>query len=93
MRFTIEQIFLDTTRAARPVTEPQYHLVEAEDVDDALQAFLTLSSASLVGTVQKLPGRHAVATARTTEDVVFTLNILPGSDVFRAIEARRDTPH
>jgi hypothetical protein len=32
--------------------------------------------------VQKFPGFQAVATARN-EDVVFTVNVLPGSDMFR----------
>ena len=83
MLFTVEQIFLANPRIARPLAEPQYHVVEADDVDTAVGTFLTSSSASLVGSVQKLPGAHAVATARTSDDVVFTINVLPGSDVFR----------
>lgn len=81
MRFTVEQIFLTDPRASEPAATPQYHLVEADSVDAALAQFLQSSSATLVGAVQKFPGFQAVATART-DDVVFALNLLPGSDVF-----------
>jgi hypothetical protein len=82
VRFTLEQIFLASPRGAPPVDTPQYHLVEADTVDAALAEFLASSSATLVGSVQKFPGFQAVATARN-EDVVFTVNVLPGSDLFR----------
>jgi hypothetical protein len=81
VRFTVEQIFLATPRAAPRADTPQYHLVEADDVETALAVFLETSAATLVGSVQKFPGSHAVATARA-EDVVFTVNLLPGSDMF-----------
>src|SRR5688572_21259944 len=82
MRFTIEQIFLASPQRPRAAEPPEYHLVEASDVDGALADFLAASSATLVGTVQKYPGFQAVATART-DDAVFTVHLLPGSDVFR----------
>lgn len=80
VRFTVEQIFLTTPRAPGP-RYPEYHLVEADTVDAALEGFLSTASATLVGEVQKFPGFQAVATARA-EDSVFTLNLLPGSDIF-----------
>lgn len=82
VRFTIEQIFLADPRGVYPERELHYHLVEADTVDSALAEFLRSNEATLVGTVQKYPGLHAVATARTSERV-FTLNLLPGSDTFR----------
>lgn len=82
MRFTVEQIFLTKPGEEGPAETPRYHLIEAEDVDTALADFLSSSSATLVGSVQKFPGFQAVATARA-EDIVFTINLLPGSDVFR----------
>lgn len=80
VRFTVEQIFLTTPRAAGP-RYPEYHIVEADTVDAALEGFLSTASATLVGEVQKFPGFQAVATARA-EDAVFTVNLLPGSDIF-----------
>lgn len=88
MRFTVEQVFLANPRIARPAAEPQYHVVEADDAETALGMFLATHSASLVGSIQRLPGAHAVATARSCDDVVFTINVLPGSDIFR----RKQTP-
>ena len=85
MRFTVEQVFLTNTHGASPGDPPQYHLVEADDVDTALAQFLASSSATLIGTVQKFPGLHAVATARA-EDRIFTVNLLPGSDTFHRRE-------
>jgi hypothetical protein len=81
VRFTVEQVFLTTPRADQPPRHPEYHLVEADTVDAALARFLASSSATLVGEVQRFPGYQAVATARA-EDVVFTVNLLPGSDIF-----------
>lgn len=82
MRFTIEQIFL-TGSDGRPARERlEYHLVEAETVDDAVTRFLHESDATLLGSVQKFPGFHAVATARVGE-TTFTIQLTPGSDDFR----------
>jgi hypothetical protein len=82
MRFTVEQVFLPSSRDARPAPRPAYHVVEAETVDAALDDFLRSCSATVIGPVQKYPGFHAVATARAA-DQVFTVNLLPGSDTFR----------
>lgn len=79
MRFTLEQIFL-TGADSRRTGAPQYHVVEADDVDSALASFLHSASATLV-TVQKYPGLQAVATARAGE-AVFIVNVLPGSDTY-----------
>jgi len=81
VRFTVEQVFLTDARGERVASDPQYHLVEADTVDTAIADFLHSSGATLVGTVQKYPGFHAVAVARTS-DTVFTMNLLPGSDTF-----------
>jgi hypothetical protein len=81
VRFTVEQIFLTTPRAGQPARHPEYHVVEADTVDAALEGFLSTASATLVGEVQKFPGFQAVATARA-EDTVFAVNLLPGSDIF-----------
>jgi hypothetical protein len=81
MRFTVEQIFLTTPRTGEPAPHPCYHIVEADTVDAALASFLSNTSATLVGEVQKFPGLQAVATARA-EDSVFAVNLLPGSDIF-----------
>jgi len=80
MRFTLEQIVLTDAGGRRTGGIPQYHLVEAEDVDSALASFLHSASATLV-TVQKYPGLQAVATARAGEEV-FIVNVLPGSDTY-----------
>lgn len=82
MRFTVEQVFLTDGNGEPAAYPPDYHVVEAESVDDALAHFLDTQSASLVGAVRKYPGFQAVATARSAERV-FTLNLLPGSDTFR----------
>jgi hypothetical protein len=81
VRFTVEQIFLTTPRGDQPPPHPEYHIVEADTVDAALEGFLSNTSATLVGEVQKFPGFQAVATARV-EDTVFAVNLLPGSDIF-----------
>jgi hypothetical protein len=85
MRFTVEQVFLTSPRSVAPVRAPEYHLVEADTVDAALGDFLAASSATLVGAVRKFPGSHVIATARAA-DVVFTINVLPGSDTFHRQE-------
>lgn len=79
MRFTIEQQFLKAASRKQASPPVEYHLVEADTLDAALDAFLSEFSASLIGTVQKFPGLEAVATARTA-DAVFTVHLMPGSD-------------
>ena len=75
-------LWLCTDRDGRGTGDaPQYHLVEADDVDGALAVFLQSSGATPL-TVQKYPGLQAVATARAGE-TVFIVNVLPGSDTFQ----------
>ena len=81
MRFTVEQVFLASPRESTAAA-PAYHVVEAETVDAALNDFLSSTSATLIGDVQKFPGFQAVATARASEQV-FTIHLQPGSDMFR----------
>ncbi len=83
MRFTIEQLCI-TDAGGKPVrgaSAPVYHVVEAESAPQALDAFLARQDATVIGSVQVLPGFHAVATARC-ELVVFTIHVMPGSDGF-----------
>jgi hypothetical protein len=82
VRFTIEQIFLSDATGLRSTTDARYHIVEADTVDTALAEFIRAEDATLLGSIQKYPGFQAVATARTDE-TVFTVNLLPGSDTFR----------
>ena len=88
MRFSIEQIFL-TDSSGKPLGPPAaaYHVVNADTLDAALASFLREQQASLIGTIQKLAGAHAVATAQQ-ERTVFTVHIAAGSDSF-AIQKRR----
>lgn len=82
MRFTIEQIYL-TDGEGRPAPHRvERHLVEAENVDSALDEFLRSSDATLVGSIEKFPGFHAFAKAKSGTSV-FTLQLLPGSDSYR----------
>lgn len=82
MRFTVEQIFL-TDGDGRPAPHRiEFHVVDAESVDTALEQFLRNANATLVGSIEKYPGFHAFAKARTGT-ALFTLQILPGSDGFR----------
>ena len=84
MRFTIEQIYL-TDDEGRPAPQRvEFHLVEAENVDTALADFLRNSDATLVGSIEKFPGFHAFAKAKTGTSV-FTLQLLPGSDSYRRV--------
>jgi hypothetical protein len=84
VRFTVEQIFLTDGRGRRAEVPPKYHLVEGASVDEVLAGFLNECSATLVGTVEKYRGAYATATARTDE-AVFTLHVLPGSDTFHLV--------
>src|SRR5215212_6868845 len=77
VRFTIEQMFL-TDEDGRPAPHRvEFHLVEADTVDTALDDFLRESEATLVGTIEKFPGFHAFAKARAGTSV-FTVQLLPG---------------
>jgi len=82
VQFTVEQIFL-TDDDGRPAPHRvEFFLVEAENVDNALQDFLNRSHATLVGQIEKFPGFHAFAKARAGT-TMFTIQLLPGSDGFR----------
>lgn len=83
MRFAIEQNFL-TDSSGRPIGQTPvvaYHVVDAETLETALGWFLDDQQASLIGTVQRLAGAHAVATAQQAR-TVFTIHIAAGSDIF-----------
>lgn len=82
VRFTIEQIFLTDPEGRPAPHRVEFHLVEADSVDSALDEFLRSSDATLVGTIEKFAGFHAFAKARTGT-AVFTLQLLPGSDSYR----------
>ena len=84
MRFTIEQIYLTDDEGRPAPHRVEFHLVEAENVDSALDDFLRASDATLVGSIEKFPGFHAFAKAKTGTSV-FTLQLLPGSDGYQRI--------
>lgn len=85
MQFSVEQIFL-TDSSGKPlgsIPAAAYHVVEAESLDGALASFLRHQQASLVGTIQRLAGAHAVATAQQARSV-FTIHVIAGRDQFTA---------
>jgi len=84
VRFTIEQIYLTDDEGRPAPHRVEFHLVEAESVDSALGDFLRRSDATLVGSIERFPGFHAFAKAKTGTSV-FTLQLLPGSDSYRRI--------
>jgi uncharacterized protein YbjT (DUF2867 family) len=94
MRFSIQQMFL-TDSSGKPlgIRPPMaFHVVEAENLDAALSAFLSGQLASLVGTVLRLPGSQAVATAQQAQ-TIFTIDVTPTSDTFsRARRADEKRP-
>ena len=81
LKFRVEQIFLtDEEGKVTPVGQNRvFHLLEANNVDDALYAFVEKDGAEIVGEVMKLPGFQAIATARR-KNWVYTLQLLPVSD-------------
>ena len=72
-----------------PPSEKQATLDHFFPIDAALQDFLALSAATLIGNVLKYPSSHAIATARAG-DTVFTVEIMPGTDAHRRAMPRRD---
>ena len=83
LKFRVEQVFL-TDETGKVLSVPQtrqYHVLEAETVDEALFAFVRTDGAEIVGDVLKLPGLQAVATARRRQHV-YTLQINPASERF-----------
>jgi hypothetical protein len=83
MRFSIEQNFL-TDASGKPLGETPavaYHVVDADTLEAALSSFLRDQQATVIGSVQKLAGAHAVATAQQAR-TVFTVHVAAGSDSF-----------
>ena len=82
MKFRVEQVYL-TDEAGKVVSIPQdrqYHVLEADTVDEALFAFIRQDGAEIVGEVLKLPGLQAVATVRRQQHV-YTLQVNPASEL------------
>lgn len=79
MRFTIEQRHL-TDDTGKPIgrTAVQFHVFDADTLDDALDRFVVGNEAEVVGSVLKFPGLRAMATIRKS-DGVFTLQFTPAS--------------
>ena len=80
MRFTIEQRHL-TDGGGKPIAADgavSFHSCEAESADDAVQQFVLLDGAEIIGNVLKFPGFQAVATVRK-ESGVYTLQVTPAS--------------
>jgi hypothetical protein len=88
MRFTVEQMVI-TDADGKPVAdrETTYHVVEADTLGEALTSFLSAHDAEMMGTIQRFHGAQATATGRQGL-MVFTLHLMPGSDVFRGNSAR-----
>ena len=80
MRFTIEERHL-TDGEGKPVAAPgavEFHLFDAESVDDAVRLFVKEDNAEVIGNVLKFPGFQAVATVRKATGV-YTLQFTPAS--------------
>lgn len=80
MRFTIEERHL-TESDGRPVTATnavEFHLFDAETVDDAVRLFIKKDQGEIIGNVLKFPGFQAVATVRKASGV-YTLQFTPAS--------------
>jgi hypothetical protein len=84
IRFTVEERHLTDTDG-RPVTGPDglaFHTFEAENIDDAVDLYMTKDGAELIGDVLKFPGFQAVATIRKPSGV-YTVQFTPASQGFR----------
>ncbi len=80
MRFTVEERHL-TEADGRPVATPnavEFHLFDAESVDDAVRLFIKKDQGEIIGNVLKFPGFQAVATVRKSTGV-YTLQFTPAS--------------
>ena len=80
MRFTSEERHL-TEADGRPVSAPdavEFHLFDAESVDDAVRLFIKKDEGEIIGNVLKFPGFQAVATVRKASGV-YTLQFTPAS--------------
>ncbi|HYH10141.1 MAG TPA: hypothetical protein VEK11_24045 [Thermoanaerobaculia bacterium] len=84
MRFTIEERHL-TDGDGRPVSTPnavEFHVFDAETIDDAVRLYVKKDQAELIGNVLKFPGFQAVATVRKASGV-YTLQFTPASQQFK----------
>ncbi len=83
LRFSIELRHL-TDAAGKPIPRDtpgiSYLVREAESADEAVQGYVTETSAELIGNVLKFPGFQAVATVRQS-DGVYTMQVSPASGV------------
>jgi hypothetical protein len=80
MRFTIEQRHL-TDPGGKPVTGPgvvAFHTCDADNVENAVDAFAKSLGAEVIGEVLKFPGFQAIATIRSATGV-FTIQVAPSS--------------
>jgi len=80
MRFSIEERHL-TESDGRPVTTQnavEFHLFDAETVDEAVRMFIKKDEGEIIGNVLKFPGFQAVATVRKASGV-YTLQFTPAS--------------
>ena len=80
MRFTIEERHL-TEADGRPVGTPnqvEFHLLDADTIDDAVRLFIRKDHGEIIGNVLKFPGFQAVATVRKATGV-YTLQFTPAS--------------
>ena len=85
MRFRVEQVYLTDEEGQivpRAGTNPLFHLLDAETVDELLSAFVQRDQAEVVGDVLKFPGFQAVATVKRHQ-AVYTLQIVPVTDRVR----------
>lgn len=80
MRFTIEERHL-TEADGKPVAsqdDVEFHVFDAETVDDAVRLFIKKDHAEIIGNVLKFPGFQAVATIRKAGGV-YTVQFTPSS--------------
>ena len=80
MRFTIEERHL-TEPDGRPVASTnavEFHVFDAESVDDAVRLFIKRNDGEIIGNILKFPGFQAVATVRKASGV-YTLQFTPAS--------------
>lgn len=79
MRFAIEQRHL-TDGSGKPIgrSDVEFHLFDAENLDEAVGLFVGRTQAEVVGTVLKFPGLRAMATIRNPEGV-YTIQLTPAS--------------
>ena len=79
MRFAIEERHL-TEADGKPVgtNAVEFHVFDAETVDDAVRLFIKKDQGEIIGNVLKFPGFQAVATVRKASGV-YTLQFTPAS--------------